>query len=155
MQVVVTGNTLSRKPIHETEGHGFESCRAPPPTGMYFRYGGSVYTVEPTSELAVSEGIVRFEGGDTPICVFVTEFARGNGTTLHRHPYDEVFLVESGVARFVVGEESIEVGAGNFVTVAAGTPHGYGPVGDSPLRVIGIHPAGTAVQENLRETFDS
>lgn len=114
-----------------------------------------MYTVKSTSELTVSEGISRFEGGDTPISVFVTEFAPGNGTTLHRHPYDEVFLVESGVARFVVGEESIDVEAGNFVTVAADTPHGYGPVGDESLRVVGIHPAGTPVQENLRETFDS
>ncbi len=113
-----------------------------------------MYTVQSASEFVVSEGVVRFEGGDTPISVFVTEFEPGNGTTLHRHPYDEVFLVESGVARFVVGEESIDVEAGNLVTVAAGTPHGYGPVGDQQLRVIGIHPVGTVVQENLRETFD-
>ena len=114
-----------------------------------------MYNVQSASEFVVSEGVVRFEGGDTPISVFVTEFEPGNGTTLHRHPYDEVFLVESGVARFVVGEESIDVEAGNFVTVAADTPHGYGPAGDEPLRVVGIHPAGTPVQENLRDSFDS
>jgi len=37
--------------------------------------------------------------------------------------------------------------------VAANTPHGYGPVGDEPLRVVGIHPSGAVQQENLGDTI--
>ncbi len=112
-----------------------------------------MYSVRPISDLRVSDEVVRFEGGETAISVIVTEFEPGNGTSLHRHPYEEVFLIESGNARFVVGEESVVVGPGSLVTVAANTPHGYGPVGDEPLRVVGIHPSGAVQQENLGDTI--
>lgn len=42
---------------------------------------------------------------------------------IHFHPQDQITLVTSGKRRFVIGDELIEVLAGESVTIPAGTPH--------------------------------
>jgi quercetin dioxygenase-like cupin family protein len=39
---------------------------------------------------------------------------------LHTHPYEEVFVTLEGEATFTVGEDTIEVGAGQIVVAPAG-----------------------------------
>jgi hypothetical protein len=56
-------------------------------------------TVIPIERLRRSPSAVLFEGGrDVAVSVFVTEFERGHGPSLHVHPYPEVFLVAVGTA---------------------------------------------------------
>jgi quercetin dioxygenase-like cupin family protein len=104
-------------------------------------------TVLSVESLRRSPGAVLYEGrDDVALSVFVTEFERGQGPSLHVHPYPELFLVESGTGVFTVGDEELVIGGGNFVLVPAETPHGFSGEGDDTLRVVSVHPSGTTVQ---------
>ena len=63
----------------------------------------------------------------------------GQGPSLHRHTYEEIFIVQEGEATFFLGDESLIVKAGDVVVVPAGQPHGFKNTGDGPLRQIDIH----------------
>ena len=39
----------------------------------------------------------------------------GHGPRLHRHPYDETWVVQEGNLTFQLGDEQIEVGPGDIV----------------------------------------
>ncbi|MEX2193920.1 MAG: cupin domain-containing protein [Thermoleophilaceae bacterium] len=107
-------------------------------------------TVIPIEELRRSPTAALFEGGeDVGISIFVTEYERGRGPDLHLHPYPEVFVVETGTARFTAGHEELVVSAGHIVTVPAQTPHGFKCAGDDRLRVVSVHPSGSVQQTDL------
>jgi len=69
----------------------------------------------------------------------VVDAPPGGGPKLHRHPYEEVFLVQEGNATFTAGEETIEVGGGQVVVVPAGVPHKFVSSGEGRLRQVDIH----------------
>jgi quercetin dioxygenase-like cupin family protein len=83
------------------------------------------------------------------VSIFVVRYERGQSVSLHLHPYPEVFVVESGTARFTVGDEQLEVAAGNVVIVPAQTPHGFEGVTDETLHVVSVHPRGKVEQTDL------
>src|SRR5690606_32330203 len=56
----------------------------------------------------------------------------GAGPGLHVHPYDETFLVVQGRARFFVGNESIDAGAGEPGIEGAPGPRGSARAGALP-----------------------
>jgi quercetin dioxygenase-like cupin family protein len=109
-------------------------------------------TVIPIEDLRRSASSVLFEGrDDVAVSVFVTEFERGRGPSLHVHPYPEVFLVESGTGAFTVGDDELILTGGNVVVVPADTPHCFSGAGDDTLRVVSIHPSGTVEQTWLED----
>lgn len=73
----------------------------------------------------------------------------GGGPRLHRHAYEEVFVVYDGTATFTLGEETLEVGARSVVIVPAGTPHKFVNSGDVPLYETSIHPSPERLTEWL------
>ena len=107
-------------------------------------------TVIPIEELRRSPTAALFEGGDdVDASIFVTQYGRGQGPDLHLHPYPEVFVVQTGTARFTAGDEEIVVQAGHIVVVPADTPHGFKGDGDETLRVVSVHPSPAVQQTNL------
>jgi mannose-6-phosphate isomerase-like protein (cupin superfamily) len=78
-------------------------------------------------------------GNDTP----------GEGPRLHIHPYDETFVVIAGRARFFVGDEVIEAGAGEAVLGPAGVPHRFENIGPGRLQTIDIHHSPRWIQTDL------
>jgi quercetin dioxygenase-like cupin family protein len=107
-------------------------------------------SVTPIEDLRQSETAALFEGGEQiPISTFVTEYRRGQGPSLHLHPYPEAFVVLDGTAVFTAGEERLTVAAGHIVVVPAETPHGFKGAGDDTLRVVSIHPSPSVQQTNL------
>ena len=103
-------------------------------------------------ELPLSVIAREFTGDDhggTGICVLFVEAPPGSGPSLHKHPYDEVFVVQEGVALFAAGGEQREVHAGEIVVVPAETPHGFKSAADDTLRVVSVHPSPTVQQTNL------
>jgi quercetin dioxygenase-like cupin family protein len=64
----------------------------------------------------------------------------GTGPRLHRHPYEETFIVEHGTIRFRVGDDELIATDGDVVVVPAGVPHGFTNVGEGPMRSINVHP---------------
>jgi quercetin dioxygenase-like cupin family protein len=84
---------------------------------------------------------VGAEHGDVPFSVILVHAAPGAGPRLHRHPYPEVFVVESGEARFQLGDDTVVVRGGQVVVGPANVPHGFTNTGPEPLRLTAIHGA--------------
>jgi mannose-6-phosphate isomerase-like protein (cupin superfamily) len=62
-----------------------------------------------------SHEFVGADHGDVPFSIILVHSQPGVGPKLHRHPYAEVFLVESGEATFQIGTERLVVPAGHVV----------------------------------------
>jgi quercetin dioxygenase-like cupin family protein len=93
--------------------------------------------------------IGRFEGRDhgSSVSFFIGTFPPGTGPGLHRHTYDETFIVEAGSAVFTIGDQEVELRAGQIEIVPAGTPHKF--VSGEGFRLISITPADHMTQEDL------
>jgi mannose-6-phosphate isomerase-like protein (cupin superfamily) len=90
----------------------------------------------------------RYEAG---ISFIVVNAPPGGGPKLHRHPYEEVFVVQEGNATFTAGEETIEVSGGQVVVVPAGVPHKFVNSGTTRLRQVDIHASDRFVTEWLED----
>jgi quercetin dioxygenase-like cupin family protein len=97
----------------------------------------SVYVTD-RDALAGNE-FVGAEHGGAGICFILVEAEPGSGPALHRHPYEEVFIVQEGRATYTAGGEQREVVAGEIVVVPPNVPHRFVNSGDGPLRQIDIH----------------
>jgi mannose-6-phosphate isomerase-like protein (cupin superfamily) len=83
---------------------------------------------------------IRRALGVTAFGVNAIVYPPGGGGILHYHDtQDELYFVHSGTARFEVGDESREVGAGGLVHVEAATPRRVSNAGvdDLLLLVVG------------------
>ena len=90
-----------------------------------------------------SENASRFGGHEygASVSFFISRNRAGTGPDLHRHPYEETFIVLDEKVRFTLGEETLEATAGQIVVVPAGTTHKFVSTGAGRLRQISIHPA--------------
>ncbi len=93
-------------------------------------------------DIRTGASAIQFEGGKygSPTSFFVTSHPPGAGPGLHRHPYEETFIVQRGVAEFTVDESTLRAHAGQIVVVPAGTVHRFENVGEEPLDQVSIHP---------------
>jgi mannose-6-phosphate isomerase-like protein (cupin superfamily) len=103
------------------------------------------------SELGLGRYMSRFEGGDhgSPVSLFIGGVTPGGGPVLHRHPYEETFVLQSGTVRFTVDGEELDARGGQVVVVPAGAKHRFVVTGDEPLQFVSVHPAPQMVQEDL------
>jgi mannose-6-phosphate isomerase-like protein (cupin superfamily) len=95
-------------------------------------------------ELPHSEHSHEFVGadhGDVPFCLILVHSAPGVGPRLHRHPYAEVFVVESGEATFQLGDQSFLARQGQVIVGPPDIPHGFTNTGRTELRLTAIHGA--------------
>ncbi|HWE64977.1 MAG TPA: cupin domain-containing protein [Chloroflexota bacterium] len=107
-------------------------------------------------ELPRDGNTYRFEGhqhGDAALSFFLVDVPPGAGPRLHRHPYEEVFVVQEGHATVTVGDDTLQVTGGQIVVVPPGMPHRFVNTGDGPLRQVNIQPAGSMATEWLEETI--
>jgi mannose-6-phosphate isomerase-like protein (cupin superfamily) len=95
-----------------------------------------------------SEELVGADHG-VPFSVILVHSAPGDGPRLHRHPYAEVFIVESGQATFQIGQTTVVVDEGHVVVSPSGEPHGFTNTGSERLRLIAIHGASRFTTEWL------
>ena len=105
------------------------------------------------ADLARSETAYEFQGHhhDAGVSFIAIDAPPGSGPKLHRHPYEEVFVVQEGSATFTAGEEVIEASAGQVVVVPAGVAHKFVNTGAGRLRQIDIHPSERFVTEWLED----
>lgn len=73
----------------------------------------------------------------------------GEGPRLHVHPYDEVFIVVAGNARFFVGDTVIDATAGDIVLGPAGVPHRFENLGPGRLQTIDVHHSPKWLQADI------
>ncbi|MFC7374878.1 MULTISPECIES: cupin domain-containing protein [unclassified Brachybacterium] len=94
----------------------------------------------------------NFEGRDhgASISIIVErDLGRGLGPRLHRHPYDETFLVQAGSAVFTVADRQVTVSAGQLLVAPANTPHRFESLGG--YSGIHIHSSDRFITEWLEE----
>jgi mannose-6-phosphate isomerase-like protein (cupin superfamily) len=107
----------------------------------------------PFTDLPGSERARRFEGKHhgAGVSFFLSTHAPGEGPKLHRHPYEETFILQAGTATFTVGDETLEGTPGHVLIVPPNTPHKFVNSGDGRLQQVSIHSAPEIVQEDLEE----
>ena len=81
----------------------------------------------------------------------VVDAPPGGGPKLHRHPYEEVFLVQEGSATFTAGEQTVEVKVGQVVVVPAGVAHKFVNTGAGRLRQVDVHASERFTTEWLED----
>lgn len=101
------------------------------------------------ADLPGSANASRFEGREhgAAVSFFLSRHPPGKGASLHRHPYEETFIVEEGSATFTVDGETIEAQAGQVIVVPAAAVHGFVSSDEGNLRQVSIHPSDHVVQE--------
>ena len=107
-----------------------------------------------TPDLARSETAYEFEGhyyGDTSVSFILVDAPPGRGPKLHKHPYEEVFVVQEGSVTFTAGDDIIEASGGQVVVVPAGVPHKFVNSGTTRLRQVDIHASDRFVTEWLED----
>ncbi|MCB9133831.1 MAG: cupin domain-containing protein [Anaerolineales bacterium] len=100
-------------------------------------------------------GTLRFEGAlyGSDASFFHVNVEPGKGSTLHKHPYPETWIVRAGNVRFTVGGEQIEATSGAIVIGAKAVPHKFVNLGPGRLEMICIHPSPQILQEAVTEDF--
>jgi mannose-6-phosphate isomerase-like protein (cupin superfamily) len=83
------------------------------------------------------------------VSIIVVDAPPGGGPKLHRHPYEEVFVIQEGTATFTAGDETIEASGGQVVIVPGGVPHKFVNTGECRLRQVDIHANNRFITEWL------
>jgi mannose-6-phosphate isomerase-like protein (cupin superfamily) len=63
----------------------------------------------------------------------------GEGPRLHRHPYDETWVVIDGNLTFQAGDDQLDAGPGDIVLVPPDTPHKFVNHGTRRANLVCIH----------------
>ncbi len=96
----------------------------------------------------------EFEGlrySDTRVSFIWVDMKPGDGVRLHKHPYEEIFIVQEGMAIYTVGSTIIEACAAQIIIVPADTPHKFSNTGDQWLKQIDIHVSPKFITEWLED----
>jgi quercetin dioxygenase-like cupin family protein len=88
---------------------------------------------------ALPDGNLRGEDHGATISLILDESGPGGGPRLHRHPYDETWVVIEGALTFQAGDEHLAAGPGDVVVVPPGIPHRFTNDGPGPSRLVCIH----------------
>ena len=68
---------------------------------------------------------------------------------LHRHAYEELFIVHGGRGTYTVGDATVEAGPGDVVLIPSGVPHRFVNNGRETLYHTAVHATGTFELEYL------
>ena len=112
------------------------------------------YTVVNKDELQNYESTSEFEGylhGDTDVSFILVDMQPGEGVRLHKHPYQEIFIIQEGVGTYMVGTTTLEARAGQILIAPADTPHKFVNSGEGPLRQVDIHLSKRFITEWLED----
>lgn len=97
-------------------------------------------TIELIEQAELAGG--NYEGyllGSSVSVIFERESRDGAGPRLHRHPYDETFVIRGGRALFTVGDEEIVAVGGQILVAPAETPHKFAVIGPEVYDAVHIH----------------
>jgi quercetin dioxygenase-like cupin family protein len=85
----------------------------------------------------------------TSISLILDRSDPGQGPRLHRHPYDETWVVIEGRITFQLGEQRHQAGPGDIVIAPPGVPHNFTNVGPGRSSLVCIHANPEMVTEWL------
>jgi quercetin dioxygenase-like cupin family protein len=92
---------------------------------------------------------VRGEEHGASISLILDESAPGQGPRLHRHDYDETWVIQEGNITFQVGETELKAGPGDVAIIPSGVPHKFVNDGPGRSRIVCIHASPRIVGEWL------
>jgi mannose-6-phosphate isomerase-like protein (cupin superfamily) len=108
------------------------------------------YLVVKRDQLRDSE-LQGLDYGTSHVSLIFVDVGPGEGPRLHRHPYEEIFIMLEGQSTFTVGTDTVEARPGQIIIVRPGVAHRFVNSGEGRLRQIDIHPSGTFVTEWLED----
>ena len=73
----------------------------------------------------------------------------GQGPRLHRHPYDESWVVQEGNLTFYAGDDRHQVGPGDVIVVPPAVPHKFVNNGPGCSSMVCIHASPDFITEWL------
>jgi mannose-6-phosphate isomerase-like protein (cupin superfamily) len=100
------------------------------------------YTILNRSDLPYDGNTYEFEGvqhQDTNVSFIWVDMPPGGAVRLHKHPYEEIFIIQEGISTFMVGSVTLEARAGEIIILPAEVPHKFMNLSDKPLKQIDIH----------------
>ena len=100
------------------------------------------YTVLHRDELPFDGNTYEFQGiqyQETNVSFIWVDMPPGGTIRLHKHPYEEIFIIQEGLATFTVDSVTLEARAGQIIIVPAEVPHKFMNLSDKQLKQIDIH----------------
>jgi mannose-6-phosphate isomerase-like protein (cupin superfamily) len=110
------------------------------------------YTILNRTDLPFDGNTYEFQGVHYPpahVSFIWVDMPPGGMVRLHKHPYEEIFIIQEGLATFTVGSDTLEARAGQVIIVPAETPHKFMNMSDRPLKQIDIHVNGRFITDWL------
>ena len=112
------------------------------------------YTILDRADLPYDGNTYEFQGVHYPltnISFIWVDMPPGGAIRLHKHPYEEIFIIQEGLATFVVDSDTLEARAGQIIIVPAEVPHKFMNRSDRQLKQIDIHVNGHFITDWLED----
>lgn len=112
------------------------------------------YTLLNREDLPYDGNTYEFQGmkhQDTHVSFIWVDMPPGGTIRLHKHPYEEIFIIQDGLATFTVGSATLEACAGQVIIVPADIPHKFMNRSDQQLKQIDIHVSRQFVTQWLED----
>ena len=99
------------------------------------------YTLFHRDDLPNDGNTYEFQGihQDTNVSFIWVDMPPGGAIRLHKHPYEEIFIIQEGTATFTVDSVTLEARARQIIIVTAEVPHKFMNLSDKQLKQIDIH----------------
>jgi mannose-6-phosphate isomerase-like protein (cupin superfamily) len=98
---------------------------------------------------ALEDRTLRGAEHGATISLILNDSEPGHGPRLHRHPYDETWVVQEGSVTFEAGEERFEAGPDDIIIVPSDVPHKFTSNGPGRSKLVCIHASPTLITEWL------
>jgi quercetin dioxygenase-like cupin family protein len=94
-------------------------------------------------------GNLKGEEHGATVSLILDDSEPGQGPRLHRHPYDETWVVIEGNLTFQAGDEQVAASPGDIVIVPPNLPHKFTNNGPTRSKLVCIHANPTFVTDWL------
>lgn len=94
-------------------------------------------------------GTIKGVDHGATISLIIDHSEPGHGPRLHRHPYDETWVVVDGKLTFQLADEQLHIGPGDVVIAPPGVPHKFTNDGPGRSHLVCIHANPTMITEWL------
>lgn len=101
------------------------------------------------NESELEGATLRGEDSGATVSLILDHSEPGQGPRLHRHPYDETWVVIDGSLTFQVDDNQQQAGPGDIVIVPPRAAHKFTNDGPGPSHLVCIHANPTMVTEWL------
>ncbi len=84
------------------------------------------------------EGVNRRAFSGDNCMLVVNEIESSAQPALHSHPHEQICYIVQGECTFILGDESIHMGAGDVILVPPNVPHTLRPIGKETIVNIDV-----------------